>query len=263
LNSPEDEVPRQLEQAELVSRELVAGEEDRLVLAPEGVGRGRAEDRGDDDRGEHADREIAEEDLEHEEDARDGRVEDRRDAGGGAAAHERADMLARDVQHAAEHRAGGRPDLDDRPLGAGRSPAADRRDGGEDLDDADARADLAVALDDRLEDLGHPVPLGLAGESPDKQGADEGARHGDGGEQPQGELAPGLVGVPLDLVEQPGEADRPERGEGADAGTDDDEVPVTLEPEASAEGFEPEVEVVSAHCAAWSGEGGDERRASS
>jgi hypothetical protein len=87
----------------------LAGEEDRLVLAVEGLGGRGAEDRGDDDRREDADREIAEQDLEDEEDAGDRGVEDRRDAGRGAAAHQRADVLAGDVEPPAEEGPGTAP----------------------------------------------------------------------------------------------------------------------------------------------------------
>ena len=99
-----------------------------------------------------------------------------------AAAHERADVFAGDAETTAQERAEGGADLDDGPLGAGRAPAAHGGDGGEGLDETDAEGDLAVALDEGLEDLGHAVALGLAREPPDKHRADEGPHHRDGRE---------------------------------------------------------------------------------
>ena len=69
------------------------------------------DDRRDDDRRERADREVAQQHLEHEEDAGHRRVEHRGESGGGAAAEQRRGLLRVDAKQTADPRADDRADV--------------------------------------------------------------------------------------------------------------------------------------------------------
>ena len=112
--------------------------------------------------------EIAQNQLEGEEDAGDRGVERRRDAAGGAAGDEDAQPRLGHARQLAEGRAERRADLHDRALAADRSARADAERRGERLDDGNLRTDAASALGDGEHHLRNAVPARLAGEEVDR-----------------------------------------------------------------------------------------------
>ncbi len=217
----DDHVGQQLEGAdELVRRNL----ESRRV-AEKAPRHDCGDDRGDDDRAELRHAEVAEEDLDGEQGARDRCVEGGGNARRGTAADQRAQLTGGYAQELPERRAQRRADLHDRPLATGRSPGADGDRGCDRLDDDDAGADRSAAENDRLHDLGNSVALGLAREEVHQRSDDQASqrRHGDAAQRRRrlDRFQEGSVGAVEDLLHEVDEIVQNDRAQPA-AGTDDD-----------------------------------------
>src|SRR4051794_24028405 len=111
------------------------------------------------DRGEGADREIEEDDLEREEHAADRRAEDRADSRGGSAADEHGQMGSRQLKELSDAGTNRGADLDDRPFRAGRSAGTDRDRAGADLLERDQGPDTPAAAENGFDHIDNAMPF--------------------------------------------------------------------------------------------------------
>ncbi len=196
-----------------------------------GGAEGELADRGRDHGAEHdeaegAGLEVAQDQLEGEEDAGDRSVEGGADAARRAAGDEQAQVLSGEAAEPAGGRADRRADLDDRALAPDRAAGADAEGRGQGLDDRDPAADAALVAMDGEHHLGHAVPTGLGREAGDQRAVEQAPDHGDdqdheGAEQRQVRVAevPERAGIFVP-AEQLGEADdQVAEGDRAEAGT--------------------------------------------
>ena len=166
---PEDGV-----EAELPGGDDVEGRQREKRLAA----KGRAADDVRDHRRKHngaegIDCEVLKDELEREEDARNGRVERCRDTGGRPAGDEQTQPILGDVQHLSDRGAQRRADLHDRAFASHRPACADADRRGERLDDSDLRSDLPAPLSNGEHDLGHAMAPSFRSEELDQGAVDE------------------------------------------------------------------------------------------
>ena len=141
---------------------------------------GEPADRGRDDGAEHDDAEgarleVAQDQLEGEEDAGDRRVEGGGDPARRAAGDQQPDLCPAEACQLPERRAHRGADLDDRPLAPDRAAGADAERRGERLDDRDPAADPALVAVDGEHHLGDAVTAGLRREAVDQRPVEEAA----------------------------------------------------------------------------------------
>ena len=179
----------------------------------------RADGRGDDDRTEALEREVAEDDLEGEQGAADRRVVGGGDPGGGAAAEQDIQAVAGQSEAPAEERAEGRPDADQGPLAPERPAGRDRDDGRTRLEQAASDRQDPAALSHRLDDARRAVPAYRLArdqdDEPDQRAPgdrDEKAVPGRGGQGVLQQLVARSPEQVLRQAEQPDEGHRREAG---------------------------------------------------
>jgi hypothetical protein len=212
---------------------MEAGE---LLIKPERGDLG--DDAGDDDGSEGADGKILENDFQGEEDAAEGGIEDGADAGGAAAAGEQRHVAAGEAEEFADAGGDGGADLDDRPLGAGRSAGADGDAAGEDFFDGDERALEPAGADDGFHDIDDTVSLGPAQDVGADESHGQSAGGGENDEQNQS-AAIENVGRHVGIEGVADEDDQLMKADGGDGGGDADE-----DGENEEEGFVAEAEAI-------------------
>ena len=147
------------------------------MVTERGVADHRRGHRGEHDRTEGLDGEVAQDELEGEEHPGDRRIERRRDPSGSPTGDEQAQPALGDPEELAGGGAEGRADLDDRALPADRAAGADAQRRGDRLHRGDGRLDAPAALGDRQHYLRHPVAAGLLREAIDNRSVDEPPDH--------------------------------------------------------------------------------------
>jgi hypothetical protein len=187
----------------------------------------RADGRGDDDRAEALQGEVAQDDLEGEQRAADRRVVRGRDAGRSPAPQQDVQPVAGQAEAPAEDRAESRADTDQRPLAAQRPAGADRDDRRPGLQEAAAELQHAAPLRHRLDEGGRAVPADRLACDEDEEADDRPAQHRD--EEPvphrqgQGVIEDLVARSPEEPLEKPQQADERHRGEPGDHAGQGDE----------------------------------------
>ena len=138
-----------------------------------------AGDRREAGREQRVERELAQDDLEPEEQPGDRRVESRGDPARGAARDDDPQPVLRHPHELAERRRQRRSDLDDRAFASHRPTSADADRRGERLDDRHLWADPPAVLGDREHHLRHPVTTGLPREALDQRPVQQAAHDRD------------------------------------------------------------------------------------